>query len=109
MATAALLVGAGIVITARRDGGSDPSAVLTAVLSGVALVELSVVLMTARRADRAAAEVALYDLESARWQSAEVEDLREEVERLRGDLTLLTARLQASGQHAGTPQGGRST
>lgn len=101
-------MGAGILITARRDDGGDPSALLAAVLSGFAVAELSVVLMTARRADRAAVEVALYDLESARWQASAVEDLRKEVERLRGDLAVLTARLQASGQHAGAARGGRS-
>lgn len=105
-AAAAGLAGAGIVVTLRRDGG-DPFAVLVAVMSGAALVELSVLLMAARRADRTAGEVALYDLSSARREAAAVQELREEVERLRTELAALTARLQA-GQWPGIRGGGRS-
>jgi hypothetical protein len=74
---------------------------VAAVLSGLVLVELSIGLMTARRTDEVAGEVALYDLESDRRSAAAVEDLRDEVERLRGDLARLTARLQTSARPVG--------
>jgi hypothetical protein len=96
-AIAAALAVASVVMSVRRD---HPASV-AAVLSGLVLVELSIVLMTARRTDEVAGEVALYELESDRRSAAAVEDLRDEVERLRGDLARLTARLQTSARPVG--------
>jgi hypothetical protein len=87
------LLCAGTLVVVRPGGAI---AILSVVLSGLAVVELSVVLMATRRTDEVAAEVALFDLESDRRAAAAVEDLRDEVERLRGDLARLTARLQTS-------------
>lgn len=84
------------LMAARPDRRVVVVAILSVVLSGLAVVELSIVLMTARRTDEVAAEVALFDLESDRRAAAAVEDLRDEVERLRADLARLTARLQTT-------------
>lgn len=100
-----VLVVAGVVTAVRRheDAGL---VVLGIVLSGLALMELSLILMTARRADRTAGEAAVYDLERDRREAAAIQDLRDEVERLRGDLAALTARIQA-GAHSGERADGR--
>lgn len=90
------VVCAGIVPAAGKDD-ADVAVLLAAVLSGLGVVELSVVLMTARRLDEITSDVALYDVDSGRRAAAAIEDLRREVERLRGDLARLTARLQTSG------------
>ncbi|TCC35272.1 hypothetical protein E0H75_41545 [Kribbella capetownensis] len=97
------LVGAGIVLTVRRDAATG----MTVVLSGLVVVALSIVLMTSKRLDDTAAEVALYALESDRRAAVAIEELRDEVERLRGDLARLTARGQISVRpldEAGEPQ-----
>jgi hypothetical protein len=83
---------AGLVPAARQD-----ETAVAVVLSGLAVVELSVVLMTARRLDNVTSDVALYDLDSGRRSAAAIEELRREVERLRNDLARLTARLQTAG------------
>jgi len=93
---AAALVVASVVMSVRRDHAAGAASLLNVVVSGLVLLELSVVLMTARRSDEMAGEVALFELESDRRSAAAVEDLRDEVERLRGDLARLTARLQTS-------------
>jgi uncharacterized membrane protein len=97
------LFGVGIVLTVRRDAATGTSVVL----SGLAVVALSIVLMTSKRLDDTAAQVALYDLESDRRAAVAIEELRDEVERLRGDLARLTARVQTSVRpldEAGEPQ-----
>jgi hypothetical protein len=100
----AILLGSGVVM-AVSGGRAGLVAVLGVWLSGLVLVNLSLVLMAARRAARTAVELALYNLESDRWAAAAIADLRDEVERLRGDLARLAARLQTSGQidRAGDP------
>jgi hypothetical protein len=80
---------AGIVLTVRHHLPA-----VTVELAGLAVLALSVLLMTARRRDQITAEVALYELESDRRAAVAIEELRDEVERLRGDLARLTARLQ---------------
>ncbi len=92
----AALVTAATIVAVRHDTAAGPVAVLCLALSGLALVGLSLVLLVARRADRTAAQVALYDLESDRRRAAAVDELRDDVEQLRGDLARLVARLEAS-------------
>jgi uncharacterized membrane protein len=99
---AAVLVSAGVVMAVRYDDHVGTVAVLALVLSGVAVVELSLVLMTARRTDQSAAELAVYDLESDRRAAAEVAVLRDELEWLRGDLARLAARVETSSQQIAT-------
>jgi uncharacterized membrane protein len=106
-AAGGVLVIVGIVMAVRWDEDVGLVPTLLVVLSGLALVELSLVLMAARRAARTAGEVALYDLESDRRAAAAVEELRDEVERLRGDLARLIARLQTSGQQLDGAKGHR--
>ncbi len=100
----ALLVTAGIVVAVRHDTAAGPVAVLGLASSGLALVGLSLVLLAARRADRTAAQVALYDLESDRRRAAAVDELRNDVEQLRGDLARLVARLEASSSPPRRPE-----
>jgi len=83
---------------AVRGGGAGPVAVLGVILCGLVVLDLSLLLMTARRADRTASELASYDLESKRRAAAAAADLRDEVDRLRAELARVAARLQTSGQ-----------
>ena len=64
-----------------------------------AVVPLVLVLIAARRADRIAAELALYHLDQARRATAIAEDLRGEMQRLHTDV----ARIAASAERAGQP------
>ena len=68
-------------------------------LVGLALVQVSVVLMAARRAERIATELALYNLDQARRAAAVAEDLRGEMQRLHADI----ARIAAYTEKAGHP------
>jgi uncharacterized membrane protein len=90
------LVAVGIVEAVRHDRQAGPVAVLGLVLSGLALVGLSLVLMTARRADRIAGELALHQLNSDRRAAAGIGEVQDEVEHLRADLARVTARLETS-------------
>jgi len=95
-----LLIGLGVALAVRHDG-ADPVAVLTLVLSGLVLAEVSVVLMAARRADRITGEHAVHDLDVARRVTAAVEELHDEVERLRRDLARLAAWIDTSNRRDG--------
>jgi hypothetical protein len=96
------LMGTGIVLTVRRGATG-----MSVVLCGLVVVAVSIVLMTSKRLDDTAAGVAIYHLESDRRAAVAIEELRDEVERLRGDLARLTARVQTSVRpldEAGEPQ-----
>jgi len=93
----AVLLGSGVAM-AVRGGGAGPVAVLGVILCGLVVLDLSLLLMTARRADRTASELASYDLASKRRAAAAAADLRDEVDRLRAELARVAARLQTSGQ-----------
>jgi uncharacterized membrane protein len=93
---ASVLVAVGIVVAVRHDGQAGPVAVLGLVLSGLALVGLSAVLMAAGRADRIAGEVALHQLDSDRRAAAGIGEVRDEVEQLRAEVARLTARLETA-------------
>lgn len=76
----AVLAGAAEVLR-----GGDPAgglAGLTAGLCAVTLLEVSVLLIAARRAERIAADLTRYNLDLTRRATALAEDLRDEVERL---------------------------
>jgi uncharacterized membrane protein len=90
----------GIAAALRPDDRTGPVTVLGLVLSCVAVVELPLVLMATRPADQTAAELALHDLDSTRPAAAAIKDLRDEVQRLRGDLTGRAARLQTSSKQS---------
>jgi hypothetical protein len=85
-----------VALAIRRDAGSGEVARLSLVLSGLALLEVSVVLMATRRRERNSAEAALYDLDQSRRATAVAEDLRGEVERLHADLARLAAQTARS-------------
>jgi hypothetical protein len=91
--TTAVLIAVAAAVAVRSDDRAGPVAILGLALFGFAVVELSLVLMAARSADRAAAEVAVYDLEWDRRAAAVIDDVRDEVARLRADVARLTARL----------------
>ena len=67
-------------------------------LSILSLLEVTLVLMAARRARRTMTEVALYHLDQARRSSAVAEELRGDVRRLHADLARIAAHLEKSSQ-----------
>ncbi|SFL57233.1 hypothetical protein SAMN04488085_113110 [Geodermatophilus ruber] len=91
----AVLLEVGMVAAIRQDEVDGAVAVLGVVVSGLVLLGLSVLLMTVRRADRVAQELALHHLEATRRTAAELEELRGQVERLAVDVARLNARLRA--------------
>jgi hypothetical protein len=84
-------------IVVRHDRNADAVALLSLGLSGLALLEVSLVLMAARRAERTTAEIALDHLDRSRRATAVAEDLRTEVQRLHAELARLAARTERSG------------
>jgi len=93
LALAVALVGSGIDTALVHDGRAGPAAALGLILGGIAVVQLLLVLMAARRADRTAAELARNELESIRRAAAGIDDVRNEVVQVREDLARLIARL----------------
>jgi hypothetical protein len=91
-----VLLAAGFTAAATLDGRAGLAAMFAMALSGLALVEISLVLIVARRADRMASELALHDLDHERRAAAVADELRDEVERLRADLARLAARVETS-------------
>jgi hypothetical protein len=80
-----------VTVAIRRDDAAGEVAQVGLVLSALALLEVSVVLMAARRRERNSIEAALYDLDRSRRATAVAEDLRAEVERLHTDLARIAA------------------
>jgi hypothetical protein len=72
-------------------------------VAAVPLAAMAVVLMAVRRADRIAAEVALYHLDQARRATAIAEDLRGEMQRLHADVARIAASAERSGQPVRRP------
>lgn len=93
LALAVALVGAGIGAALAHDGRAGPAVALGLILGGIAVVQLLLVLMATRRADRTAAELARNELESIRRAAAGIDDVRNEVVQVREDLARLIARL----------------
>jgi uncharacterized membrane protein len=97
LAVLAAVVAAAAVTAVRHDERTGAVALLSLGLSALALVEISLVLMAARRAERNTTEAALYDLDQGRRATAVAEDLRDEVQRLHADLARIAARVDRSG------------
>jgi uncharacterized membrane protein len=97
LAVLAAVVAAAAVTAVRHDERAGAVALLSLGLSALALVEISLVLMAARRAERNTTEAALYDLDQGRRATAVAEDLRDEVQRLHADLARIAARVDRSG------------
>jgi uncharacterized membrane protein len=93
LAVAVALVGVGIDAAVAHDDRAGPAAALGLVLGGLAVVELSLVLMAVRRADRTAGRRALRELESMRRAAAGIHEVRDDVAALREDVARLVARL----------------
>jgi len=72
-------------------------------LAALVLVEVSLVLMAARRAERIAIELALYNLDQARRAAAIAEDLRGEMQRLHADIARIAAYTEKAGYPARHP------
>ena len=92
LAFAVLGVGIGATVVQDNPAGS---AALGLILGGIAIVELLLVLMAARRADRTAAELARHELESIRRAAAGIDEVRGEVVQVREDVARLVARLDS--------------
>jgi uncharacterized membrane protein len=92
---AAAIIVAGTVAV-WQDDRAGAVAMLSLVLSALALIEISLVLMAGRRADRNLREAALYDLDQGRRATAVAEDLRGEVQRLHEDLARIAAQAERS-------------
>ena len=95
LALLALIVAVGALAVAR-DQRTGAVALLSLVLSAVALIEVSLVLMAGRRAERNHTEAALYDLDQGRRATAVAEDLRGDVQRLHDELARIAARVERS-------------
>jgi len=91
----AVIVVAGVLAVAR-DRQAGAVALLGLVLSAVALIEVSLVLMAGRRAERNTTEAALYDLDQGRRAAAVAEDVRGEVQRLYQEVARMAAQAERS-------------
>ena len=91
----AVIVVAGVLAVAR-DRQAGTVALLGLVLSAVALIEVSLVLMAGRRAERNTTEAALYDLDQGRRAAAVAEDVRGEVQRLYQEVARMAAQAERS-------------
>jgi len=99
--TGAILAGAAVV--SLQNPGAGAAAWLAAGLAGVAALEVPAVLVAARRSERIARELALYQLDQSRRAAAVAEDLRTEMQRLRDDVARLAARADIAGYPARRP------
>jgi uncharacterized membrane protein len=98
VAVTVVLLEVGMVVAIREDEVDGAIAVLGVVVSGLVLLDLSVLFMAIRRADRTAAELAMHHLESARRTTTALEELGAQVERVAVDLARLDARLRTRQQ-----------
>ncbi|WP_433293898.1 hypothetical protein ACQP2F_31745 [Actinoplanes sp. CA-030573] len=86
-----LTIGVLVAVAAVAAGHPGGSAWPAAALAAVAAVGVSVLLVTARRAERIARELALHHLDESRRSAAVAEDLRAEMRRLHDDVARLAA------------------
>jgi uncharacterized membrane protein len=90
-----VLLEAGMVAAVRQDEVDGAVAFLGVVVSGLVLLDLSILFMSVRRADRAAERLAMHHLEVTRQTTAELEELGDRLERLAVDVGRLDARIRA--------------
>ncbi|WP_222272555.1 hypothetical protein [Modestobacter marinus] len=91
----AVLLEVGMVAAVRQDRVDGAVALLGVVVSGLVLLDLSILLMTIRRADRTAEELAVHHLATTGRTAEELEELRRQVELLSVEVARLHARLRA--------------
>jgi len=96
--TLAILFGAAAVLLQNRS--AEAAIWLAAGLAAVAALEVPAVLVAARRSERIARELALYQLDQSRRAAAVAEDLRGEMQRLRDDVARLAAHADIAGYPA---------
>jgi uncharacterized membrane protein len=89
-----ILVTIATALVSRHDHYAGAVALLNLVVSGFALVAVSLVLMAVRRIDRTASEQALYDLGSARQAHAVTEEVLGELDQINSGLARLAARVE---------------
>jgi hypothetical protein len=99
IAVSVTILAAGVV-TLRDDHDLGGPARLAVGLCVLAVIEVSAMFRAARRADRIAAEVALYHLDQARRAAAVAEELREELTRLHADVARIAAHLDIAARPA---------
>jgi uncharacterized membrane protein len=99
--TVAVLTGAAVVSLVNRS--ADAAIWLATGLAAVAVIEVPAVLLAARRNERLARELALYQLDQGRRAGAVAEDLRAEMQRLRDDVARLAAHADIAGYPARRP------
>jgi uncharacterized membrane protein len=102
-----VLLEAGMVAAVRQDEVDGAIAVLGVVVSGLVLLDLSILFMSVRRADRAAERLAMHHLEVTRQTTAELEELGDRLERLAVDVGRLDARIRAWNHQAPQEEGDR--
>jgi hypothetical protein len=103
MIVVAVVVAAGAAVAFRHDNTPGGVAHVGAGVAVLALMEVSLVLVAARRAERIAVELALYHLDQARRATAIAEDLRSEMQRLHADVVRIAAYTEKAGQPARHP------
>jgi uncharacterized membrane protein len=91
---AVIVVAAALAVARDRQAGAV--GLLGLALSAVALIEVSLVLMAGRRAERNTTEAALYDLDQGRRAAAAAEDVRAEVQRLYEEVARMAAQAERS-------------
>ena len=101
----AVLLAVGMVVAVRQDEVDGAVAVLGVVVSGLILLDLSILLMAIRRADRMAAELAVHHLEATGRTAAEMAELGGDMERLAVEVARLNARIRVWQEQAGEGRG----
>lgn len=90
----AILVTIAAVMVDRHHRHAGVIAILDLVVSGFALVTVSLVLMATRRIDRTTSEQALYDLGSARHIETVIEEILGDLDQTNAGLARLAARIE---------------
>jgi uncharacterized membrane protein len=93
---ALLAAGIGVAAAVAVPGGGRPVALVGLGVSALAAVEVPVVLMAGRRAERIAADVAHHHLDQGRRVAAVAEELRAEMRRLHAELARIAAQAEVA-------------
>lgn len=91
----AVLLEVGMVMAVRQDEVDGAIAVLGVVVSGLVLLDLSILLMAIRRADRTAEELAMHQLDETRRAAAEMAELRGQLDQMAVEIARVHARMRA--------------